>query len=147
MKSFLCALTLMIGSIHAAVPGGEALAGLITDEFDTNSDQVLDAGEWQAGIGESFGKLDANGDGSIAPDEAGSLSSEIAEKTGELAAALVVGLIKQAIASLDSDGDNLVSRKEYNKLSLDIFGKLDTNKNNSLTQTELADLPVKLLAK
>jgi len=143
----ILAIVLAVSSLHAAIPGGEALASLISGEFDTNSDDILDAGEWQTGIGGSFDKMDSNGDGSIAPDEAGSLESEIADKTGELAAALVVALIKQVIASLDTDGDKLVSRKEYGKLSLEVFTKLDADKDSSLTQAELADLPLKLLTK
>jgi len=134
-------------SLHAAVPGGAMLAGLISDEFDTNSDALIDAGEWQTGIGESFGKLDANSDGSIAPAELDGLSADISPKTGDFAAVLVIGLIKQPITALDKDGDKLVSQKEYDQLSLDLFAKLDVDKNNSLTKVELAELPVKLLMK
>lgn len=146
-RALLLTLLFAMPSLHAAVPGGEALASLISGEFNTNSDNKLDAGEWQTGIGESFGKLDANGDGSIAPDETDSRNDDIASKTGDLAALLVVGLIKQVIASLDTDGDKLVSRKEYDQLSLGIFTKLDVDKNNRLSQAELADLPLKLLIK
>jgi len=119
------------------------LAELISDEFDTNSDALIDAGEWQTGIGESFGKLDAN----IAPAEVDGLSADFSPKTGDFAAVLVIGLIKQVITALDKDGDKLVNQKEYEQLSLDFFAKLDVDKNNSLTKTELAELPVKLLMK
>lgn len=134
-------------TLQAALPGGAMLAQLISGEFDTNSDEIIDAGEWQTGIGESFGKLDANSDGSIAPAEVDGLSADISPKTGDLAAVLVIGLIKQVVTALDKDGDKLVSQKEFDRLSLDIFAKLDADKNNSLTQAELAELPVKLLMK
>jgi hypothetical protein len=58
-----------------------------------------------------------------------------------------VALVKQAVLSLDSDGNKLVSRKEYDILLTDVFTKLDADQNNSLSLEELSDLPVKLFAK
>jgi hypothetical protein len=49
--------------------------------------------------------------------------------------------------SLDSDGDKLVSRKEYSALTTDIFTRLDTDKGNSLNLAELSELPVKMIVK
>lgn len=132
-------------SASAAIPGSEALAGLIMGEFDTNSDTKLDHGEWQGGIGDSFADLDANGDGSIASDEVDGIKSDVASKTGDFTAAVLVAIIKQIILALDTDKDKLVSRKEYDTLSNSVFEKLDGDKDKSLTSTEVADLPVKLI--
>jgi hypothetical protein len=134
-------------TLRAAFPGTESLAKLIVAEFDTNSDEAVDAGEWQGGIEGSFAKLDGNSDGSLQADEADGLSKDIAEKTGDLAAGFLVTLIKQLLLSLDTDGDKLVSQKEYNTLSTDVFTKLDTDKNNRLSLAELCELPVKMLVK
>jgi len=147
MKRTLFALLLGSTTLTAALPGAESLANLITKQFDTNSDDLLDAGEWQTGIAESFSKLDANNDGLIKPEESENLKNDIAEESGEIAATLIVALIQQVLSALDSDGDKAVSRKEYDELSLTIFTRLDTDKSNGLTLAELSELPVKLIAK
>ena len=148
MKHLLPAFLFLLGAhmLPAAVPGAEALAKLITCEFDTNSDEILDQGEWQSGIADSFGKLDSDGDGSIKPDDVDGLSEDIVKESGEIGDGIIVALIKQALLSLDTDGDKSVSRKEYGALSDSIFAKLDTDKNASLTLTELAGLPATLIA-
>ncbi len=60
---------------------------------------------------------------------------------------ILVALIKQALLTLDKDGDKAVSRKEFDALTGGIFTKLDADKNASLTLAELSDLPVKMLTK
>ncbi len=144
------ALALALSSIMpaaAAVPGADVLARIITGEFDTNSDSLIDSGEWQSGLEESFATLDADGDAGIKAEEIDGISSEISEKAGEIAAALVVALVKQAVMSLDANSDKSVSKEEYSKLASEIFSKLDSDKNGSLSTTELAELPAKLIAK
>ena len=149
MKTILCALLVCFAAstASAALPGAETLAKLIMHEFDTNTDDLVDSGEWQGGISESFGKLDENGDGSIQGEEVDGLQKDISDQTGDFAAGLIVALIKQAVLSLDSDGDKLVSRKEYDALTTDIFTRLDADRGSSLTLAELAELPVKLIVK
>lgn len=147
MKQILALLLLCSTTLSAALPGAESLAKLIAKQFDTNSDSLIDAGEWQTGIAESFSKLDANNDGSIKPEEADSLKADIAQDSGDIAAAIVVLLIQQILSALDSDGDMAVSRKEYDELSLTIFTRLDADKSNNLTLAELAELPMKLITK
>jgi hypothetical protein len=66
---------------------------------------------------------------------------------GEAGAAVVMVLMKQLLMSLDSDKDAFVSRKEYSALTTTIFTSLDGNKDTNLSLTELADLPLKMLAK
>lgn len=143
----LCLLTLAATPVSAALPGAESLAKLILSQFDTNNDDSIDSGEWQNGITGSFAKLDGNSDGSLQADEVDLLTKDIAEETGDFAAGLMVALIKQVVLSLDSDGDKLVSRKEYATLTTDIFTKLDTDKSNSLTLAELSELPLKMIVK
>lgn len=149
MNRCLSLFCLLLGTatLSAALPGAESLAKMITKEFDTNSDAAIDQGEWQNGIAEGFNKLDANRDGSIKPEEVDNLSDEITQESGDIAGVLIVGLIKQALLALDSNGDKAVSRKEYDKLATDIFTKLDADHNTSLTLAELSELPAKLISK
>lgn len=153
MKSLLKSLALITlaafaaAPLSAALPGAEPLAKLIVKEFDTNSDDSIDSGEWQRGIADNFQRIDANGDGSLQPDEPDTLNKDISEEMGELVAGLIIGLIKQGLLSLDSDGDKLISRKEYDTLSTSIFTKLDADKNNSLSLAELSELPVKMITR
>ena len=147
---FLSALLLITSGttmLHAAVPGGETLAGLIAHEFDTNSDSIVDQGEWQGGIARSFDRLDKNLDGSIKAEEVDALKGDLAEEAGDIGGTLMVVLIKQALMALDQDGDKAVSRKEYDALTDGIFTRLDADKSASLTLAELADLPVKMVTK
>lgn len=145
MKQNLLALILLSSSLNAAIPGAEALGKLITSQFDTNSDALIDQGEWQSGIGNSFEKLDTNQDGTIKGEEIDGLSEDIAKESGSIAGTLVVVLIKQLIMSLDSDRDKAVSRAEYDKPTESIFTKLDADKNASLTLAELSELPSHLV--
>lgn len=145
MKPILLALILLSSSLHAAIPGAEALGKLITSQFDTSSDALIDQGEWQSGIADSFEKLDTNQDGTIKGEEIDGLSDDIAKESGGIAGTLVVVLIKQLIMSLDSDSDKAVSRAEYDKPTQSIFTKLDADKNASLTLAELSELPSHLV--
>lgn len=148
MKHLLPSFLFLLGAhmLPAAIPGADLLAKLITSEFDTNSDEILDQGEWQKGIDDGFGKLDANRDCAIKPDEVDGMSEDIVKESGEIAGVIIVALIKQVLLALDTDGDKSVSRKEYGALSDSIFSELDTDKNASLTLTELAGLPAALIA-
>lgn len=146
---FLSAFVLIAGAgqLRAALPGAESLARLIAREFDLNSDENLDQGEWQGGIARNFDRLDANRDGSIKAEEMDALKGDLAEEAGDLGGTIIVALIKQVLMSLDQDGDKAVSRKEYDALTDSIFTRLDADKNASLTLAELADLPVKMVMK
>lgn len=144
MKTIRSLLLLILATLplHAALPGADALAGLITKQFDTNADTILDAGEWQAGIEKGFQEIDSNGDGSITAAELDALADPIGNETGEFAAKLVTVLIKQVVLTMDSDKDGSVSLKEYTAQATSIFTKLDTSKSGSVEQ---AELPTKLI--
>lgn len=149
MKTLLATACLTIAtlpSLQAALPGAEPLAKLIDSQFDTNADNLIDAGEWQSGIADSFDKLDVNGDGGITGAEIDGLQEEIGNETGTgIASGLVTAIIKQILLSLDKNKDGTVSKQEYSEQSGAFFGKLDADTNGSLTQVELAALPAKIL--
>jgi hypothetical protein len=147
LRLSLLAALLALPTIHvlAALPGADALAKLINSQFDLNTDQAIDADEWQSGISRSFNDMDSNSDGSLTPDEIDGLRGDIAKETGELSSGIVVAIIKQVILTFDKDGDMTVSHKEYDEPSEAIFKKLDADSNYSLSNAELANLPVKVI--
>ena len=149
MKDFVITLLLVFNShmLSAAVPGAETLAKLITHEFDTTADSIIDQGVWQNGIAGSFDKLDTNHDGSIKPEEVDGMSDDISAEAGDIGGMILVALIKQTLLALDQDGDKAVYRKEFNTLSDGLFTMLDADKNASLTFAELSEPPVKIMAK
>jgi hypothetical protein len=131
----------------AAVPGGETLAELILGEFDMDDDAKLTATEWQSGIKGSFNQMDKNADGAITAEELDAFQPDIANRTGQIAASVVVVLIKQILMSMDGNADSKVDNKEYEGLSAGLFAKLDADKDSFATKLELADLPLKIIAK
>lgn len=141
-KFLLCALTLSVSlsAAQAAVPGAEVLSKIITSQFDRNNDDILDAGEWQSGTAEGFSEIDSNSDGRLTGDELDALKDRISDQTGELTAGIVAALMKKVIMSLDGNGDKVVTKEEYNSPTSDVFGKLDANKDGSISQTELNEL-------
>jgi Ca2+-binding EF-hand superfamily protein len=149
MKSFITLLSvvfcLCLSHSRAALPGADALAELITSQFDTNADSILDSGEWQGGVADGFDKMDQNSDGDIADAEVDALSGDIAKETGDIATVLVVALVKKVVFTLDADANKLVSKKEYIESAEGIFKKLDANNDGSVTQDELAELPTKAI--
>jgi EF hand len=148
MKPRLPPLSCLIFSAalsYAAVPGADILGGLIARQFDSNSDGILDTGEWQSGIAASFDEMDANGDGSISGDDVDALKKSISDETGDLGATVAVALIKQIVMTLDKNSDMLVSKTEFADGAEGIFKKLDANKDAQVSKEELAELPTRLL--
>jgi len=148
MKHTHIAFTILLfaaPALHAALPGAESLAGLITKQFDANGDSILDQTEWQTGIASGFQEMDGDGDGSTTALEIDSLAGSISKETGELAGKVVTVLIKQLVLTMDTDKDGAVSLKEYTTQATAIFSKLDVNKNGSVEQAELVELPKRLI--
>lgn len=148
MKSHLLPLiaSLSVAAIaHTAVPGGDVLGGLILKHFDSNSDGMIDAGEWHAGMTASFADMDLNGDGSISGGDVDGLKKELTDELGDIGATVAAALIKQIVMALDKDGDKLVSQKEFTEGGEAMFKKLDANKDGQASKEELADLPARVL--
>ena len=145
-RAFLLAgLLVAAPNAHAAIPGADLLVGLIAREFDSNADDVIDAGEWQSGCLVGFEQMDANQDGSISAAEIEALQAPIGEEIGDLGGAVAAILIKKILMTLDKNGDMLVSKQEYLAGCETIFKKLDANGDGQLTKAELAELPTRLL--
>lgn len=132
---------------RAAVPGAETLADMILSEFDTNSDGIIDAGEWQSGIEKSFDDIDEDHDGKITSEEIDALAGPISESTGTLGAKVATVLVKKLLMLLDKNGDGVITKDEYKEGCEAMFKKLDANHDGKLSKEELLELPVKAFAK
>ncbi len=140
-------LSISAAPARADTPGTDLLSRLLTYLYDTNADNLADAGEWQAGTEKSFQHMDGNRDGSITSMELDALAKPIGKEAGEVAAALVTQLIKQLVLVQDADKDGTVSQKEYSARATELFTQLDTNQDGSIQQAELNKLAGLLMAK
>ncbi|HPA19256.1 MAG TPA: EF-hand domain-containing protein [Verrucomicrobiae bacterium] len=133
-----------VSPTFSAPPGGDALADLIIDQFDTSGDTIVGSEEWQYGIKAAFQMMDEDGDGVITGGELGALEEPIGGRIGEVGAKLIVPIIKRVVFSLDADKNGCVSSKEFADRAEGIFKKLDADVQGTLSRTELAQLPVRL---
>ena len=148
MKSIVAALTVALVlsfSTQAAVPGADVIGTLILKHFDSNSDSIIDTGEWQSGMKASFADMDADSNGSLSAADIDGLQDSLKSEAGDIGAAVVLALIKQIVFSLDKDADKLVSEKEFTEGGEAMFKKLDANGDGKLSKEELAELPTRLL--
>lgn len=133
-----------VSPTFSAPPGGEALADLIIDQFDTSGDAIVGSEEWQYGIKAAFQVMDDDGDSVITGSELDALEEPIGGRIGEVGAKLIVPIIKRVVLSLDADKSGGVSSKEFADRAEGIFKKLDADGKGTLSRTELAQLPVRL---
>ena len=134
-------------SVQAAVPGADVIGTLIARHFDSNSDDVIDLGEWQSGMKSSFADMDADSNRSLSATDIDEMQDSLKSEAGDIGAAVVVALIKQIVFSLDKDGDKLVSEKEFTEGGDAMFKKLDADNDGKLSKAEMSDLPSRLFAK
>lgn len=131
----------------SAIPGADIIGTLIAKHFDSNTDDIIDLGEWQGGMKSSFADMDADSNGSLSTADIDGLQDSLKSEAGDIGAAVVLALIKQIVFSLDKDDDKLVSEKEFGEGGEAMFKKLDANNDGKLSKGELSDLPSRLLAK
>ena len=154
VKLSLIAISLVVASeLRAEDPAKKAspmgfLADVMIEYLDTNSDHVIDIGEYQVGCARGFGEMDTDGDGFITKKELEALGGMLI-KSGENALVATASgvLLASWIKSMDADGDGRVSRDEFLKGCGKYFDKLDENKDQKLTRDELLALPAKILTK
>lgn len=137
-------LSMALAAAQAALPGAEALADLIIDQFDSNGDTITAIDEWKAGMGSSFRVMDADGDGAVSGNELDDLGDPIGARVGDVGAKLIVPLVKRVVLSLDKDKNGVVSQAEFSGRTEAVFKRLDADENGSLARTELAQLPIRL---
>ncbi len=132
-------------SAFAEIPGLDALGGLVSKQFDTDSNDKISRAEWQTGIADGFEEIDSDGNGSLTSAELDQLADPIRDEFGDLGAMLVSALIKAAILAFDTDKNQSVSQSEYEDGAIRVFSGLDTNGDDSITESELKKLPSILL--
>ncbi len=139
------ALICSVPARSAEFPGASLLVDLLM-QFDKNSDDKLDSGEWQQGITEGFDQMDADGDGKITSAEIEKLREPITQEHGAIAGALLTPLIDKLVMTRDLNKDGAVSRDEYKSTGDKLRVALDTDKDGVLTRAELLELPNRVLA-
>ena len=127
------------------IPGSSALAGVILDQYDDNTNDILDAGEWQTGSEDGYSKLDQNGDGKVSKEETKGIAGLVGNEVGEVTAKLISPIIVSALLTFDKDDDKEVTEKEFHDEMNKLFKKLDINSDAEVTRKELKLLPLKLL--
>jgi len=132
-------------SAIAEIPGLDALGGLVSEQFDTDSNDKISSAEWHAGIGDGFKEMDSDGNGGLTSTELDQLAEPIRDEFGDLGAMLISALIKSALLAFDLDKNQSVSQREYDDGARKIFAGLDTNGDDSVTESELKNLPNILL--
>jgi hypothetical protein len=135
----------MASSQAIEIPGSSALAGVILNQYDNNTNDILDAGEWQTGSEDGYSKLDHNGDGKVSKEETKEISGIVGNEVGEATAKLIFPILVSALLTFDKDDDKEVTEKEFHEEMDKLFKKLDTNSDAEVTKKELKLLPLKLL--
>jgi len=125
------------------------LAGVMIEYLDTNSDHVIDLGEFQSGCDRGMGEMDLDGDGFLSDKELGGLGAMLAEskEAGGFVATAAGVLLASWMKTMDADHDGRVSRDEFKTGCQEYFTKLDANKDNTLARDELLALPARILGK
>ena len=125
------------------------LADVMIEYLDTNSDRVIDLGEFQAGYDRGFGEMDSDGDGFLSDKELGGLGGMLAESkdAGGIVATAAGVLLASCLKTMDADRDGRISRDEFRKGSEGYFIKLDANGDKRVTRDELLAMPSRILGK
>lgn len=135
----------MTSSQAIEIPGASALAGVILNQYDNNTNDILDAEEWQTGSEHGYSKLDQNGDGKVSKEETKEIAGIVGNEVGEVTAKLIAPIIASALLTFDKDDDKEVTEKEFHDEMDKLFKKLDTNSDAEVTRKELKLLLLKLV--
>ncbi len=129
MKPSILAFALALGLATPAVaqaPEARVLERL--HYADANKDGVVSRAEFTQRRASEFARFDRNQDGVIAVDDA-----------PRFAARRPIGWsMDSTIAAFDRDGDGKVSASEFNTGPTPVFDRVDTNRDDHLTRTEIA---------
>lgn len=118
--------------------------------MDTNKDGAVSAAEHAAAVNKMFGEMDANGDGKVTAAEMDAhhpMMKKEPAATGTKTmndAAMDHGAMHGAmssaekIASMDTDGDGVLTKSEYTTGAQAKFSEMDTDGNGSLSRQEMA---------
>lgn len=140
-STLLCAMALSVPAL-ANDPGAKFKM------MDANKDGAVSATEHAAAATKMFGEMDANGDGSVTAQEMdarhGMKAAAKAEPKTMNDAAMDDHAMRhhkssaEKIATMDSNGDGMLSAAEHDAGARTMFADMDSDKNGSLSRQELA---------
>jgi Ca2+-binding EF-hand superfamily protein len=142
--SLLCAVALAA----PAWAGCGHASGAKFKSMDANNDGLVSSAEHAAGVTRMFGEMDTNGDGKVTASE---MDAGHAMKVGKSTEARTMndasmdeGSMRHdvssadRIATMDTDGDGMLSSAEHDAGAATMFTDLDTDKNGSLSKQEMS---------
>jgi len=103
-------------------------------EMDSNNDGKVSSSEYEAFARTTFARADRNHDDKLSVAE---IQAYVGISRGHAAGPSQFSAV-QRFQRRDTNGDGIVSRSEYTQGAAARFQELDANKNNELTEQELA---------
>jgi Ca2+-binding EF-hand superfamily protein len=124
-------LSLAIAIGLGTCPGGPLQAQEVSyDRADTDDDGRLSRDEYRAAREEQFDRFDRNGDGVVSSTDFARMSTY----RNSLAK------IDRALATVDTNGDGVISREEVHTAGTPLFDRVDADGDGYLTEAEMAAL-------
>jgi hypothetical protein len=125
--------TLILPVLAALAVTTPAMANTFA-QMDSNRNGTVSSSEYQAYAEASFNRIDGNRDGQLSTEE---IHHFVGIGGGKAAGPSALGAATR-IQRRDLNGDGKVSRAEYAQAATSRFQELDADKNNELTERELA---------
>lgn len=142
--------TVLLGALAIAAPALADDPGSKFKMMDTNGDGMISADEHAAGVTKMFGEMDSNGDGNVTAAEMDArhdmhgmhgmkqtakakgpmTSNDAAMDRNEMSSA-------EKIATMDTNGDGMLSAAEHDAGAKAMFSEMDTDGNGSLSRQEM----------
>lgn len=119
---------LLLATLAAPAPAQSAQDRFA--QLDSNGDELVDQGEYEAGARASFASMDTNRDGWITLDE---LRASLDPNAGGIGAD---GLARQQLAAMDLNDDNLISQDEFVAFADQSMSTFDKDGNGRLTRED-----------
>lgn len=142
MKPNLLALTFLVAAPGLAAAQEDVARGHSKVEFlktyDTNLDGKVSRAEYDAKRREDYGRTDADKDGAVVESEY--VGEYAARLDAELAATRKRQLdqAKVRFGVIDTDKSGKMTSAEYDAIATRTFGRLDTNKDGLVDDTDTA---------
>jgi hypothetical protein len=142
-------MTLLCTAALAATAWAGGDPGSKFDSMDANKDGMVSAAEHAAAVTTMFGEMDANADGMVSAQEMDARHDTMHAATAETRTmndASDYGgggmhhemTSAEKIASMDTDGDGMLTSAEHDAGAASMFSKMDTDGNGSLSKQEMS---------